>query len=81
MWNGWLLFLIGGALYVALEYFWRGYSHVSMFVTGGAALMLLGAALLSLSWRAAPVLLAIVLMLSLPALSGLRRVHRPVSPR
>ena len=34
--------MIGGALYVALEYFWRGYSHVSMFVTGGAALMLLG---------------------------------------
>ncbi|MBW8808908.1 MAG: hypothetical protein JF591_08720 [Lysobacter sp.] len=46
-----------------------------------ATLMLIGGALLSLNWRAAPVLLAIVLVLSLPALSGLRRVHRPVSPR
>ncbi|MGH8081453.1 MAG: hypothetical protein ACREP7_12840 [Lysobacter sp.] len=37
-----------------------------------------GAALLSLSWRAAPVLLAIALVLSLPALSALRSFHRPV---
>ena len=39
--NGWLLFLIGGGLYVALEYFWRGWSHPSMFFTGGAALVLM----------------------------------------
>ncbi len=26
---------------MALEYFWRGWSHLSMFVTGGVALVLL----------------------------------------
>lgn len=36
-----LLFLVGGSLYVALEYFWRGFSHVSMFVLGGIAMTLL----------------------------------------
>ena len=36
-----VLFLVGGSLYVALEYFWRGFSHVSMFITGGVALVLL----------------------------------------
>lgn len=36
-----LLFLVGGGLYVALEYFWRGWSHISMFATGGVALILL----------------------------------------
>ena len=37
-----MLFLVGGGLYVALEIFWRGRSHVSMFLAGGAALFLLG---------------------------------------
>lgn len=36
-----LLFLIGGGVYVALEFFWRGWSHPSMFATGGLALVLL----------------------------------------
>ncbi len=35
-----LLFLAGGALYVTLELFWRGRSHPSMFVAGGAVLVL-----------------------------------------
>ena len=35
------LFLSGGALYVALELFWRGRSHGSMFLAGGTALVLL----------------------------------------
>lgn len=37
----WLLFLIGGGLYVALEFFWRGFSHISMFVAGGVSLVLI----------------------------------------
>ncbi len=37
-----MLFCVGGGLYVALEYFWRGHSHYSMFIAGGAALSLLG---------------------------------------
>ncbi len=36
-----ILFSLGGCLYVALELFWRGHSHVSMFIAGGVALVLL----------------------------------------
>lgn len=36
------MFVLGGGLYVALEFFWRGRSHVSMFLAGGAALALFG---------------------------------------
>lgn len=42
MLKGWLLFVLGGGLYVAAEFFWRGRSHISMFLTGGAALVLIG---------------------------------------
>ena len=34
-------FLLGGLAYVLLELAWRGRSHISMFVTGGAAFALL----------------------------------------
>ena len=37
-----LLFAMGGAGYVGLELLWRGRSHVSMFVAGGACFLLLG---------------------------------------
>ena len=37
-----LLFLLGGAGYVALEYLWRGRSHGSMFLAGGTCFLLLG---------------------------------------
>ncbi len=36
------LFMLGGAGYVGLELLWRGRSHVSMFVAGGACFLLLG---------------------------------------
>lgn len=36
-----VLFLLGGGAYVLLELIWRGRSHVSMLVAGGACLMLL----------------------------------------
>lgn len=34
-------FLLGGGLYVVLELFWRGHSHVSMAIAGGACLALM----------------------------------------
>ena len=37
-----LFFCLGGAGYVALELLWRGRSHGSMFLTGGACFLLLG---------------------------------------
>ena len=37
-----LFFFLGGAGYVALELLWRGRSHISMFLTGGACFLLLG---------------------------------------
>lgn len=36
-----VLFVIGGAIYVMLELFWRGRSHVSMAIAGGVSLVLL----------------------------------------
>jgi len=35
------LFLAGGLLYVTLECFWRGHSHVSMAIAGGVCAVLL----------------------------------------
>ena len=37
-----LLFSIGGAGYVGLEFLWRGWSHISMFLAGGSVFLLLG---------------------------------------
>ena len=36
------LFALGGGAYVALEHLWRGRSHISMFLAGGSAFLLLG---------------------------------------
>ncbi|MBE6955173.1 MAG: hypothetical protein E7449_04595 [Ruminococcaceae bacterium] len=36
------LILLGGALYVGLEYLWRGRSHISMFLLGGLCFFLVG---------------------------------------
>ena len=37
-----LLFAAGGCTYVVLELLWRGRSHASMFLAGGACFLLLG---------------------------------------
>ncbi len=37
-----LLFLLGGAGYVAIELLWRGWSHITMFFAGGTCFLLLG---------------------------------------
>ena len=36
------LFLLGGGAYVGIELLWRGRSHSSMFLAGGACFLLLG---------------------------------------
>ena len=36
------LFAAGGFGYVGLELFWRGWSHISMFLAGGTCLLLIG---------------------------------------
>ena len=42
IWRKTGLFALGGAAYVGLELLWRGRSHYSMFLAGGASLLLLG---------------------------------------
>lgn len=37
-----LLFGMGGTSYVLLEWLWRGWSHISMFLAGGCCFLLLG---------------------------------------
>ena len=37
-----ILFALGGGAYVGLELLWRGRSHFSMFLAGGASLLLIG---------------------------------------
>lgn len=37
-----VMFAVGGSGYVGLELLWRGRSHSSMFVAGGACFLLLG---------------------------------------
>ena len=37
-----ILFCMGGAAYVGLEWLWRGWSHSSMFLAGGSCFLLLG---------------------------------------
>ena len=40
--KGSVLFCLGGALYVGLEFLWRGFSHISMFLAGGLCFLLIG---------------------------------------
>ena len=37
-----ILFYLGGAAYMALEFLWRGRSHGSMFLLGGLCFLLIG---------------------------------------
>lgn len=42
IWKQFLLFYLGGMLYCGLELMWRGRSHGSMFLLGGACFLVLG---------------------------------------
>lgn len=37
-----VLFLAGGWIYILIEILWRGYSHWSMFILGGACFVVIG---------------------------------------
>lgn len=37
-----ILFLIGGGVYALLEILWRGYTHWTMFLLGGACFVIMG---------------------------------------
>ena len=57
IWKNCLLFYTGGALYLTLELLYRGRSHGSMFLAGGACFLLIGhlnrvEPKLPLPWRA-----------------------------
>jgi len=43
--------MIGGALYVAAEYLWRGYSHWTMFILGGFCFVAVGSINEIISWE------------------------------
>ena len=42
IWKRIFQFYLGGALYMTLEFLWRGRSHGSMFLLGGCCFLLLG---------------------------------------
>ena len=42
IWKKAVLFYLGGCAYMGLELLWRGRSHGSMFVAGGACFLLIG---------------------------------------
>ena len=42
LWKNLLLFYLGGMLYCGLELLWRGRTHGSMFLLGGACFLMLG---------------------------------------
>ena len=42
IWKNCVLFYLGGTAYMILEFLWRGRSHGSMFLLGGACFLLLG---------------------------------------
>ena len=42
IWISCVLFYLGGAGYMTLEFLWRGRSHGSMFLAGGSCFLLLG---------------------------------------
>ena len=41
-WKQTILFYLGGCAYMGLELLWRGRSHGSMFIAGGACFLLIG---------------------------------------
>lgn len=55
IWNYFVIFLFGGLYYCFLEALWRGYTHWTMAITGGACF--LGLFIISIRGRGRPVLL------------------------
>jgi len=42
IWKNAVLFYLGGCFYMGMELLWRGWSHGSMFLAGGASFLLVG---------------------------------------
>lgn len=42
IWKNFVVFYLGGMLYMGLELLWRGWSHGSMFLVGGLCFWLIG---------------------------------------
>ena len=66
-----LLFVLGGTGYVALELFWRGRSHVSMFLAGGLCFLLLGALTRYTKWAPTRVLMGAGIITGVELIVGL----------
>lgn len=54
-WRKCVLFYIGGAVYMTLEFLWRGRSHGTMFLLGGACFLILGQLGSRWQWISLPV--------------------------
>lgn len=59
IWKISVLFYLGGAAYMMLEFLWRGRSHGSMFLLGGLCFLLLG--LLTIRFPRLPLPVKVVL--------------------
>ena len=72
-WKNAVLFYLGGGVYMALEFLWRGYSHWSMFLLGGLCFLLLGQLGRKLGWIPiwAKVILGAILITALELGTGL----------
>lgn len=71
--KNWILFLIGGGIYVLLEIIWRGYSHWTMFLLGGICFLALGYINRFLPWETPlplQMLIGAVIITALELLTG-----------
>lgn len=71
--NGFILFLIGGTIYILIELLWRGRSHISMFVLGGICFLFIGGINEVLTWETPlwkQCLIGMIIILLLEFLTG-----------
>lgn len=67
------LFVLGGSAYVGIEILYRGYSHISMFVVGGACFLFIGLINEVLEWETPielQILYGLLFTLALEFISG-----------
>ena len=69
-----ILFLIGGFTYISIEIGFRGYSHISMFITGAICFILIGKLNEKYSWEMALIsqmIISALIITSLELITGL----------
>ena len=67
------LFVLGGSAYVGIEILYRGYSHISMFIVGGACFIFIGLINEVLDWETPvelQILYGLLFTLALEFISG-----------